>query len=174
LSHQTNQAFLDSQARISEQLDDLHSTIQSLTLISLAETACNSQTQTTTASKSTQSTHSDTVAISMRENSFPCPIWCSCRYHARQNISLFNILFIGHNASPFRPRKCSERSCKSGPGDFRARLTYYFPRFILSKVLAIHIGLNQYSEPAFSLTVRNVVPWGAPIFCAAEARMLKD
>src|SRR5579871_3256534 len=85
LSYRTNQAFLESQARISEQLDDLHSTMQSSTIISPAKTTSNSQTQITTASKSAQLKHNGTVAISMRENSFSCPVWCGCKCHARQN-----------------------------------------------------------------------------------------
>jgi len=46
-------------------------------------------------------------------------------------------------------------------------MTYYFPRILLSKALAIHIGMSQYNEPEFSLSVRNIVPGNAPIITAA-------
>jgi hypothetical protein len=130
--------------------------------------ASNSQMQLYTASTSAQPDQMNTVAISVHDNRSSCPIWCGCSCHARKSISLFDILFVSYSASQFRSRKCSERSCKSGPTGFRARLTYYFPRILLCKALAIHIGMNQYNEPAFSLTVRNVVRGDARIFYAAQ------
>jgi hypothetical protein len=160
--------FEQSQARISEQLDDLNSAVKSLTLVSSPAIASNSQAQTSMALPVAQPNQRDTVAISMSEIGHSCPIWCGCICHARQNINLFSILFISYIATPFRPRKCSERSCKSGVTGFGARMTYYFPRFLLSKALAIHIGMNQYNEPAFSLAIRNVVPPNASIFAAAH------
>ena len=169
LSFHAGQMFQRGQARISEQLDDLNSTVKSLTIAAPASTPNGSYTQSPAALPAIQPSQNDTVTISMCDIRPSCPIWCGCACHARQSINLFNILFIGYNASPFRPRKCSERSCKSRFPGFKARMTYYFPRYFLSKALTIHIGMSQYKEPTFSLTIRNVVPMDAPIFIAAAS-----
>lgn len=99
---------------------------------------------------------------------------CRCSCHSRpqvQSVStrLFGALLVGYSGTPTSSRQCSALDCKDtcNPSPSSMRATYYFPAWFLAKAITLAYTSSAMTEPSFSLSVRNVVPWDSKWFTAA-------
>ena len=105
----------------------------------------------------------------------PCAGWCSCAchgltyYQSPQSLdSILGMLFMGHSGVSFKKRPCNEPSCRmqSIP---TFRLNFFFPQWMMSRVLQFVIQLSYMKGPELVLRVPRVVPDNAPaLFYAVQ------
>ena len=105
------------------------------------------------------------VSFSMTR-SRKCLNGCVCPCHKRRRFmtpelvkNIIGALFIGYTGRPML-EDCSEKNCQ----DHSARLlelTYYFPIWIVSRVIFLIIGIPHTGSPTFGLVVRKVIPFSS-------------
>ena len=105
----------------------------------------------------------------------PCSGWCSCRCHGltyyqspRSFDNILGTLLMGHSGVSFRKRPCNEQSCRmqSIP---TFRLNFFFPQWMMSRVLQFVVQLSYMKGPELVLRVPRVVPDNAPaLFYAVQ------
>ena len=73
-------------------------------------------------------------------------------------------LFIQYSGCPLRAAtRCTNTTCQV-QYKLDAQVLYYFPAWMLSRVMAIQFMLTLFNEPVMSLTIRAVIPGSADIF----------
>lgn len=102
-----------------------------------------------------------------------CEGWCSCSCHQinyyrtpKDIETTFGSVHIGLSGlSPYRQR-CSERSCrKQTIPTFRA--AYYFPQWLLARMISFAVSLTYMNGPQMSLHVPRVIESNADLFTFA-------
>ena len=96
---------------------------------------------------------------------------CGCVCHRphfvktpRNLTKALGFLFIQYSGYPFAVfAKCTEPGCQAH-SRFTAQVFYYFPVWLLNRMIVIQYLLTLFNEPAVSMTMRAVVPSGAEIF----------
>ena len=117
------------------------------------------------------------AAVGIRTTQFPrtsCTPWCSCICHRERRLrtprmleQFIGSLFIGYSGLPvFRP-PCNERSChlQAQPLTY---VTYFFPRWFLSRMVTFMMTVTPLAGPVASLKVQRTVPGSADIFTYAK------
>ena len=117
------------------------------------------------------------AAVGIRTTQFPrtsCTPWCSCVCHRERRLrtprmleNFIGSLFIGYSGLPvFRP-PCNEKSChlKAQPLTY---VTYFFPRWFVSRMLSFMMTITPLAGPVISLKVQRTVPGNADIFTYAK------
>ena len=100
-----------------------------------------------------------------------CANHCKCLCHKKRYLNTprilskaLGVLFVQYSAHPMgTPSRCMETGCQAHY-NFKAQVYYWFPVWLLSKMMAIHFMLTLYNEPVVSLTVRAVLPGSADLF----------
>lgn len=103
----------------------------------------------------------------------PCEGWCSCICHrpyylqTPQSVDfLLGSLFIGYSGFPVRRRGCNERTCRNQSIP-TLRVSYYFPRWFLNRVVQFKASLSHMQGPGMSLSVPRVIPDESPVLSFA-------
>ncbi|KAK5207025.1 hypothetical protein LTR41_007092 [Exophiala xenobiotica] len=112
-------------------------------------------------------------AVGIRTAQFPrpaCTPWCSCVCHERHHLrtpqfleQFVGSLFVGYSGLPRMTKPCNQASChlRAQP---MSTVTYFFPRWFVSKALSLVIATTPLAGPVVSLKVQRTVPGDAPIF----------
>ena len=82
---------------------------------------------------------------------------------------MLGTLFIGYTGSPTGGQKCSETTCSANDRSsaFKAGIKYYFPSWLITKVLMLSIT-EVNAEPTMCLAVRNVIPLNSLYFATQK------
>ena len=90
----------------------------------------------------------------------------ACTCHKRRRFmtpeivkNILGALFIGYTGCPML-EVCSEKSCQPHPVRF-LELTYYFPIWIVARVMFLIIGIPHTGSPTFGLVIRKTVPFSS-------------
>lgn len=110
---------------------------------------------------------SDILAFEISQLKLGCAISCNCLCHTRTNINFLNTLLIGYTGS-LMPSKICHRNCTNGPVHFRARATYYFPLWFVSKALVFGCRISALNDPTVFVTIRDVLADDSGPFVAVE------
>jgi hypothetical protein len=113
------------------------------------------------------------AAVGIRTAQFPrtsCTPWCSCACHRewrfrtpRMLEQFIGSLFIGYSGLPVLRPPCNEHNChlQSQPLTY---VTYFFPRWFLSRMVTFMMTYTPLAGPVASLKVQRTVPGNADIF----------
>ena len=175
-SFRNDQAFHDlrTQSRlltgISDDNAELRNAVQST--ISLLQTGQSLQhaTQTSTNSPCSRFVIGMRAYMPVHQRSI-CRYNCKCDCHQPHQVrtpQLFNrvlgALFVGYSGYPFGTlQRCTNAYCQRDSG-FRAQIKYFFPLWLLEKMIQVLIMIAPTHEPCVSLTVRVVVQSSAALF----------
>ena len=103
-----------------------------------------------------------------------CPISCGCSCHKQRYLrtpnwanQVLGSLLVGYSGLTGLSPRCHIPICQNRSGS-NARITYIFPWWVLSRVLAVHIAYTQPEGPELCLRVLRVCPKHADIFFAAS------
>ncbi|KIW01308.1 uncharacterized protein PV09_07344 [Verruconis gallopava] len=117
------------------------------------------------------------AAVGIRTAQFPrtaCTPWCSCICHQETRLrtpkmleKLIGALFINCSGIPLLQTPCNERSCHMRALPL-AHVTYFFPPWLVSKVVSFMMTVTPLSGPVASLKVSRTVPGSADIFTFAK------
>lgn len=96
-----------------------------------------------------------------------CAAWCSCACHTYKSFRspwvlkpLIGDIGIHYNA----PRiACNEVRCQQSRGS-TLRLTYYLPRYLMSRYIALAMRSTQLGEPQIFLRMPRIVDWSHPLW----------
>jgi ankyrin repeat protein len=116
-----------------------------------------------------------------------CNPYCSCACHRTTRLStprslqfLFGTLLVGYSSVPKLTAPCTSPKC-SGKAEGFVSMSYYFPRWIVSRVVAAAIQFAEDRGPEFSISSLRVRDSTDLIFTAAAAgdaitvrRLLED
>lgn len=89
-----------------------------------------------------------------------CSMFCACSCHRGTKLSYLNPLLVVYRGSVFGPRNCTEKSCKQCRTRFKAQITFYFPLWLVAKVLQLNLKrlivwrYNALNQHALRSTVR--------------------
>lgn len=123
------------------------------------------------------STMTAVSAVGIRTSQFPrtsCTPWCSCACHKEWRFrtprfleAFVGSLFIGYSGIPVLRPPCNEHSChlRSQPLTY---VTYFFPRWFLSRMVTVMLTNTPLAGPVASLKVQRTVPGYAEIFNYAK------
>ncbi len=127
---------------------------------------------------------SDSLALVRRSHTrhqyfSACPASCRCACHDVRHFRmpfkwLFGSLLLGYSATPIGISSCTESSCLGNPARFQGRVEYHCPPWFkaipsAAIVLELYIAAISGPEKTFhvDMKLRNLVPWGCPLFVAA-------
>ena len=103
----------------------------------------------------------------------PCEGWCSCICHKPYYLQtpesmdfLLGSLFVGYSGFPIRRRECNERRCRKQSIP-TLRVSYYFPRWFLNRVVQFKASLSYMQGPSISLNMPRVIPDESPVLSFA-------
>lgn len=104
-----------------------------------------------------------------------CSKLCSCQCHTishytspRLLYSVLGSLFVGSSGVPMLDKKkCNRAMCKSSEAA-RIQLSYYFPKWLIAKMVYVYVTNSMQSGPSMSLRIVRVLPDAAPIFTFAR------
>ena len=109
-----------------------------------------------------------------------CETWCSCHCHKPRAFStpqvlesLLGSLFFGYSGFLSPKAECNERLCRrqSIP---TVTLNYYFPSWLLARVLQFRFHLSYMAGPEFLLRCPRVIPDNSPLlFQAVQGNLAK-
>ena len=112
-----------------------------------------------------------TLCIRTEMHSFRlCKKWCSCCCHAQQSVrfpralrNMIGLLFVGYSGIPILTPSCNEKRClkRSSPS---MHVSYYFPTWLLSRVLNVTASFKAFDGPQLTLNVPRVVDWWHPLW----------
>jgi hypothetical protein len=105
-----------------------------------------------------------------------CDLWCSCRCHTATQIKTptwmykaAGLLFIRFQGVPYLGRQsCNERSCQRNSSS-RARITYYFPSWMMSRRILFVGNWRPLEGPELLLKVPRVIGPSALVFWYAAS-----
>ena len=113
------------------------------------------------------------AAVGIRTVQFPrtsCTPWCSCSCHRETRLRTPRILeqfigslFVGYSGLPALRPPCNEKTChlQAQPLTY---VTYFFPRWFLSRMVTFMMTVTPLAGPVASLKVQRVVPGSADVF----------
>jgi hypothetical protein len=103
----------------------------------------------------------------------PCEGWCSCVCHKPCYLQtpesvdfLLGSLFVGYSGFPIQRRGCNERACRQQSIP-TIKVSYYFPRWLLTRVIQFVVSLSYMEGPKATLSVPRVIPDNAPVLSFA-------
>ena len=113
----------------------------------------------------------DTVRIrASRYRRTQCEGWCSCSCHQVNYARTPQIadlalgsMFIGLSGFPGRRQRCNEKRCRKQSIP-TLKVTYYFPLWLLARVVHFSLSLTYMNGPQVSLHMPRVVKNNAEIF----------
>ena len=110
----------------------------------------------------------------MSQNENYCKICCACCCHKRTRIQMSSVagnlmgsLYLTYS-NRYSHLPCNEKSCQ-GRLQIMLNLTYYFPRWLLSRVVDTYWGSDSIGCPTVALRMPRIQPDTAPIFHLAAA-----
>lgn len=117
------------------------------------------------------------AAIGIRTAQFPrtaCAPWCSCVCHRERRIRtpqmleyFIGALFVNYSGLPVVAPPCNERNCHLRAQPL-AQVTYFFPTWLLSRMISFMMTITPLAGPVASLKVSRTVPGSADIFTFAK------
>ena len=96
----------------------------------------------------------------------PCTCMCHRRYTTRspQFLSRFlGLLFLGYAGLPMITPSCDSKECTQRASPV-AVAAYYFPLWLLARVVSFTMKVSHFEGPQFSLRVSRVIDGGSSIF----------
>ncbi|KAH7319189.1 ankyrin repeat-containing domain protein [Rhexocercosporidium sp. MPI-PUGE-AT-0058] len=104
-----------------------------------------------------------------------CSKLCSCQCHSTSHLKtpklLFNALgglFLGYTGIPMLNKKrCNRYGCKDSEGA-KVQLSYYFPRWLVARMINVVVTNSAQFGPAMTLRVIRVLPDTSPVFTFAR------
>jgi hypothetical protein len=91
-----------------------------------------------------------------------CTAFCGCNCHNRARYRttsftnrLLGKLFLGYNSLPLVGTKCSEPSC-SQRSPFSATITYYFPTWLIARMISLILITTTTGDPAACIKIRPI------------------
>ena len=103
-----------------------------------------------------------------------CSPLCSCACHLETQIqsprflsSVLGALFISYGGMPVQKRACTEGSCRVAAQP-SASITYYFPPWLLARMVYVFFNMTPLAGPSASLKVHRTVPGDAEVFAHAR------
>ena len=103
----------------------------------------------------------------------PCKPWCSCACHRERYIrsprfleQFIGSLFVGYSGIPVLKASCNEEChLQSQP---RTYVTYFFPKWFLSRMVTLMMTVTPLAGPIASIKVQRTVPGSSAIFTYAK------
>ena len=96
-----------------------------------------------------------------------CQDSCHCSCHTRRRIAtpkwvknVFGALFMNYTGCSIYEPACCKRSCKSHTPR-SLEITYYFPSWVIARVLCLVAGTPRMGDPTFGLVLRRSIPFSA-------------
>ena len=97
-----------------------------------------------------------------------CNPACTCNCHSRNAIRspsflnrILGSLFMSYQGSPWSTQACNSPDCRKSVG--RLTYTYAFPRWLLHRIVVMHMAYSQIQGPELVLRVWRVCPYNAII-----------
>ena len=111
-----------------------------------------------------------------RKTSANCTYLCSCKCHRLGGFrtpeilrSIVGSIFIDYSGIPVLNSKCDNTACVNANGQSSLRISYYFPRWFLSRMVSAILSYNLRDGPELShLRTPRVRPVDAAIFVTAR------
>lgn len=115
-------------------------------------------------------THNTVRIRASRYRRTQCEGWCSCSCHQINYFRTPQItdlalgsMFIGLSGFPVRRQRCSEKRCRKQSIP-TLKVTYYFPLWLLARVVHFSLSLTYMNGPQVSLHMPRVVESNAKVF----------
>jgi hypothetical protein len=102
-----------------------------------------------------------------------CGYWCSCICHKRSQLrpffnSILGALYISFSNQLISRVTCSEHRCRECAKISSVKITYFFPRWLLARMVSFVGRASAWTCPEFIIRVPRLVPGNAEIFQYAE------
>lgn len=153
----------EEQRRLNNLLQDLGVRLVAETRQSRIIVEESSQSQQQHLTQTTTTTETKTSRFKIEFSRFQkrsCTSFCSCVCHKRTRFRsptfarrLLGSLCVGYSSIPLFAQKCSEETCREKT-NFSATFTYYFPSWLISKMISLIFITTAAGDPAACLSIR--------------------
>ncbi|OSS44078.1 hypothetical protein B5807_11233 [Epicoccum nigrum] len=99
-----------------------------------------------------------------------CKPWCSCACHKKTTFrypkllrNVIGNLFVGYTGMPGLTPSCNEKTCQQRSAS-SLEVTYYFPSWLLSRMLSMTLTLTAFGGPELNLRMPRMVNWTTPLW----------
>ncbi|KZM20612.1 uncharacterized protein EKO05_0010889 [Ascochyta rabiei] len=99
-----------------------------------------------------------------------CRPWCSCSCHKKTTFrypklvrNVIGNLFVGYTGMPGLTASCNEMACQQRSAA-SVEVTYYFPSWLLSRMLSLTLTLTAFGGPELNLRMPRMVNWTTPLW----------
>ncbi|KAI9660165.1 MAG: hypothetical protein M1821_001517 [Bathelium mastoideum] len=111
-----------------------------------------------------------TLEVTRQITARKCPSGCHCVCHNTQRYKLpaaiecvAGRLFYGYSGKPLLSQQCSFSGCL-GQRTTSSRMTYFFPRWFMERIVSLNLQVDDFGSPPLSLKTRRAVPEMSQIF----------
>ncbi|KAJ4371530.1 hypothetical protein N0V83_004749 [Neocucurbitaria cava] len=120
----------------------------------------------------TQTGSTGTIQIKAQAQAFRrnCKPWCSCACHKKTTFrypklvrNVIGNLFVGYTGMPGLTPSCNETKCQQRSAS-SLEVTYYFPSWLLSRMLSMTLTLTAFGGPELILRMPRMVNWTTPLW----------
>ena len=103
-----------------------------------------------------------------------CAPLCNCTCHHETWLrspqflsSILGSLLLSYGGLSLQKKSCSEQSCQ-GSAHASASFAYYFPQWLLARMIYVFLSLTPLAGPSAALRVHRIVPGDAEVFIHAK------